>query len=60
MTQNPSLTSFTINRWINAATTSDYPFLAVADDRSALLSLGNYGVGFGLGHPSGGCRLAGP
>lgn len=46
-----ALTSFVLYRWANPATTSDYPFLAVAEDRSAVLSLGNYGVGFDWGIP---------
>ena len=32
-------TSFVVYRWANPQTTSDYPFLAVAQDASALLSL---------------------
>jgi hypothetical protein len=46
-----TLTSFFLYRWENPATTADYPFLAVAADRSAVLSLGNYGVGFDWGVP---------
>ena len=44
-------TTFAVYRWCNAATTSDYPYLAVADDRSAVLALGNYGVCFDWGIP---------
>lgn len=51
MTCGHSPTSFFLYRWSNPATTSDYPFLAVAEDQSALLSLGNYGVGFDWGIP---------
>ena len=46
-----ALTSFAMYRWANPTTTSDYPFLAVAEDRSAVLSIGNYGVGFDWGIP---------
>ena len=42
---------FTLYRWQNPQTTSDYPFLAVALDQSALLSIGNYGVAFDWGIP---------
>ena len=48
-TTNP--TSFVVYRWANPLTTSDYPFLAVAQDRSALLSLGDYGVTLDWGIP---------
>lgn len=51
MTCGHAPTSFSMYRWANPATTSDYPFLAVAEDQSALLSLGNYGVGFDWGIP---------
>lgn len=46
MTPDQALTSFTLYRWTNPETTCDYPFLAVAEDRSALLLLGNYGLSF--------------
>lgn len=39
-------TTFTLYRWTNPRTTSDYPFIAVAEDRSVLLLLGNYGLCF--------------
>lgn len=42
---------FAVHRWMNPQTTSDYPFLAVAEDRSALLSLGNYGLSLDFGLP---------
>jgi len=48
-TANP--TSFVVYRWANPQTTSDYPFLAVAQDRSALLSLGDYGATLDWGIP---------
>jgi hypothetical protein len=51
MSQQTILTSFTVYHWTNPATTADYPFLAVAEDRSAVLSLGNFGVGFDWGVP---------
>jgi hypothetical protein len=44
-------TEFTVYRWENPETTSDFPFLAVAIDQSAVLSLGNYRVGFDWGIP---------
>jgi hypothetical protein len=44
-------TSFVVYRWTNPQTTSDYPFLAVAQDRSALLSLGDYGATLDWGIP---------
>lgn len=47
----PNATSFVVYRWANPQTTSDYPFLAVAQDRSALLSLGDYGVTLDWGIP---------
>ncbi len=45
------LTEFVVYRWDNPETTCDYPFLAVAEDQSAVLSLGNYQVGFDWGIP---------
>ena len=39
-------TTFNVYRWSNPATTSDYPYIAMAEDRSAVLSLGSYGLGF--------------
>ena len=44
-------TDFIVYRWENPETTSDFPFLAVATDKSAVLSLGNYRVGFDWGIP---------
>ena len=44
-------TSFVVYRWANPRTTSDYPFLAVARDKSALLSLGDYGATLDWGIP---------
>lgn len=44
-------TSFVVYRWANPQTTSDYPYLAVAQDRSALLSLGDYGATLEWGIP---------
>jgi hypothetical protein len=37
-------TSFLVYRWTNPETTSDFPYLAVADDGSALLSIGDYSM----------------
>ena len=47
----PNATSFVVYRWANPKTTSDYPFLAVARDKSALLSLGDYGATLDWGIP---------
>ena len=47
----PNTTSFVVYRWANPQTTSDYPFLAVAQDKSALLSLGDYGATLDWGIP---------
>jgi hypothetical protein len=47
----PTATSFVVYRWANPQTTSDYPYLAVAQDRSALLSLGDYGATLDWGIP---------
>ncbi len=47
----PNATSFVVYRWANPQTTSDYPYLAVAQDWSALLSLGDYGVTLDWGIP---------
>ena len=47
----PNATSFVVYRWKNPKTTSDYPFLAVAQDKSALLSLGDYGATLDWGIP---------
>ena len=47
----PNSTSFVVYRWTNPQTTSDYPFLAVAQDHSALLSLGDYGATLDWGIP---------
>lgn len=41
-------TVFTLYRWSNPHTTAVYPFLALATDRSALLSLGDHDIGFDL------------
>ena len=49
--KTPNPTSFVVYRWANPQTTSDYPFLAVARDRSALLSLGDYGATLDWGIP---------
>lgn len=51
MTRNEPQKLFAVHRWKNPQTTSDYPFLAVAEDRSALLSLGNYGLSLDFGLP---------
>jgi hypothetical protein len=51
MKQDAMKTTFDVYRWTNPETTSDYPFLAVAKDRSALLSIGNYGISFDWGVP---------
>ena len=47
----PNATSFVVYRWANPQTSSDYPFLAVAQDKSALLSLGDYGATLDWGIP---------
>ena len=47
----PNATSFVVYRWKNPRTTSDYPFLAVARDKTALLSLGDYGATLDWGIP---------
>lgn len=47
----PHATSFVVYRWANPQTTSDYPYLAVAQDQSALLSLGDYGATLDWGIP---------
>jgi hypothetical protein len=49
--QNEPRQTFAVYRWTNPGTTSDYPFLAVPADRSALLSLGNYNVSLDFGLP---------
>lgn len=41
-------TAFTLYRWSNPNTTAVYPFLALATDRSALLSFGDQDIGFDL------------
>jgi hypothetical protein len=46
MTQDNSPTTLTLYRWKNPETTCDYPFLALAQDRSAFLSLGHRGLSF--------------
>lgn len=51
MTQEQALTAFLLYRWDNPQTTCDYPFLAVAEDRAALLSLGNHILSFEWGIP---------
>ena len=51
MAFTPSSTSFVVYRWANPQTTSDYPYLAVAQDQSALLSLGDYGATLDWGIP---------
>jgi len=51
MTTTPQQTSFVLYRWANPQTTSDFPYLAVAQDYSALLSLGDYGVTLDWGIP---------
>ena len=51
MTTAASSTSFVVYRWANPQTTSDYPYLAVAQDHSALLSMGDYGVTLDWGIP---------
>ncbi len=48
---SPSPTLFVVYRWANPLTTSDYPYLAVAQDQSALLSLGDYGATLDWGIP---------
>lgn len=41
-------TAFTLYHWSNPHTTAVYPFLALATDRSALLSFGDQDIGFDL------------
>lgn len=50
-THEQALISFLLYRWDNPQTTCDYPFLAVAEDRTALLSLGDHILSFELGIP---------
>jgi hypothetical protein len=50
--ETASPTLFEVHRWIASATTCDYPLLAVAQDRSALLALGDYSLSFDLGIPN--------
>lgn len=49
MSPTSALTSFVLYRWRNPLTTAVYPFLAVSTDASALLSFGDYDIGFDLG-----------
>ena len=51
MMRNEPRQTFFVHRWTDPATTSDFPFLAVPTDQSALLSLGNYNVSLDLGLP---------
>jgi hypothetical protein len=46
MTRASTLTSFALYGWTNPETFCDYPFVAVAEDRSVYLLLGNYGLSF--------------
>ena len=48
MSRTLAPTAFTLYRWSNPNTTAVYPFLALATDRSALLSLGDLDIGFDL------------
>ena len=43
--------SFVVYRWANPLTTSDYPYLAVAQDQSVLMSMGDYAVTLDWGIP---------
>ena len=49
--ETASPTLFDVHRWIVSATTCDYPLLAVAQDRSAMLSMGDYSLCFDCGIP---------
>lgn len=51
MMRNEPRQTFYVHRWTDPATISDFPFLAVPTDRSALLSLGNYNVSLDFGLP---------
>ena len=51
MMRNEPRQTFFVHRWTDPATSSDFPFLAVPADRSALLSLGNYNVSLDFGLP---------
>jgi hypothetical protein len=42
---------FDVHQWMIPTTTCDYPVLAVAQDRSALLSIGDYCLSFDWGVP---------
>lgn len=44
--------TFHLHRWVNPETTHDYPYIAVAEDGSAVLSLGHYGLSIDLIMPS--------
>ena len=46
-----SPTVFDVHQWVMPATTCDYPVLAVAQDQSAVLSLGDYSLAFDWGIP---------
>ena len=39
-------TTFSLYRWSNGETYHDYPYIAVAEDRSVFMSLGDYGMLF--------------
>jgi hypothetical protein len=49
MTRDSSLSSLTLYRWSNPETTCDYPYLALAEDHSVCLWLGNYRLSFEWG-----------
>ncbi len=46
MERNEMPHTFTVYRWNDPQTSSDYPILALAEDGVTLLSLGNYGMAF--------------
>ena len=46
MTLDKPPSAFLLYHWKNPETTCDYPFLAVSEDRSALLAFGNRGLSF--------------
>jgi hypothetical protein len=51
MTQKTAPLSFSLYRWKNPETRCDHPFLAIAEDKSALLELGGYHLSVEAGVP---------
>jgi hypothetical protein len=52
MTLDSASTAFVVYHWVNPQTTSDYPYLAVAAGRAAVLSFGNYELTLDWGVPA--------